>query len=691
MLHLKVLFLDDTQKTFSLEPKATGKDFFFNACEHLNLAEKEYFGLDFRNDTPINIWVELLKPITKQCKSPQEILFRFKVKFFPPDPGQLQEMTRYLFTLQLKQDLTKGQLPCNETSAALLVSHLLQAELGDYSEDIDREHLDRNQYLPNQEYLDNLIMQFHRKHMGQSPAESDIKLLDIARKLDMYGIRPHSANDGEGMKINLAVTHMGVLVLQGNTKINTFNWAKIRKLSFKRKNFLIKLHANVSAFCKDTLEFTMSNRDTCKAFWKLCVEYHAFFRLAEEPKSKNKPLLYSKGSKFRYSGRTQKQLLEHAMKKPVKHPQFERKHCKVQYDTRHCRSSPDILSEVSKQANDIRYMYSGKEGFGELHKKHSHSMPEGKRRNSAVEVVFAAELERSKPEADPASLQQQRNSSSFSYLYYTERDNKPDVLKGQRNTVCFPLSDSFVANNMSRPLGIRDDSIQYLRSRESCGIQFSSHSLEKPSPRLMYYEDRTPQLSRRTSGLVEEIIRSSSISSPVSISPSSRRLNAIRNSGIREGRAARNSCGSILHVAQEDRNNFSNNPTSTDIQKQVPKRSWSQSDMKALKFTQCGSEFKPLGPCPALTRKPTAGRYMLPQQVAAEHSTLYGSEQYASSRTEYESSYEPINHYYYPAIGRPVKPLARVRLSSGSLQLDEEEENVTDYLTDGAVSDDALW
>lgn len=38
----------------------------------------------------------------------------------------------------------------------------------------------------------------------------------------------------------------GTLPLQGNTKINTFNWAKIRKLSFKRKHFLIKLHANVS-------------------------------------------------------------------------------------------------------------------------------------------------------------------------------------------------------------------------------------------------------------------------------------------------------------------------------------------------------------------------------------------------------------------------------------------------------------
>ena len=42
--------------------------------------------------------------------------------------------------------------------------------------------------------------------------------------------------------MHLAVAHMGILVYQSCTRINTFSWAKIRKLSFKRKKFLIKLH-----------------------------------------------------------------------------------------------------------------------------------------------------------------------------------------------------------------------------------------------------------------------------------------------------------------------------------------------------------------------------------------------------------------------------------------------------------------
>lgn len=39
-------------------------------------------------------------------------------------------------------------------------------------------------------------------------------MLDIARKLEMYGIRLHQASDREGAKISLAVSHTGVLVFQ---------------------------------------------------------------------------------------------------------------------------------------------------------------------------------------------------------------------------------------------------------------------------------------------------------------------------------------------------------------------------------------------------------------------------------------------------------------------------------------------
>ncbi|KAJ7419217.1 hypothetical protein BTVI_26306 [Pitangus sulphuratus] len=231
-----------------LQQRAPGKALHDAVCNHLNLVEGDYFGLEFPDNKKMMVWLDLLKPVMKQIRRPKHVVVKFVVKFFPPDHAQLQEeLTRYLFALQVKQDLAQGRLTCNDTSTALLISHIVQSEIGDFDETIDREHLAKNKYIPHQEALEDKIMEFHRNHMGQTPAESDFQLLEIARRLEMYGIRLHPAKDREGTKINLAVANTGILVFQGHTKINAFNWAKVRKLSFKRKRFLIKLRPDVNS------------------------------------------------------------------------------------------------------------------------------------------------------------------------------------------------------------------------------------------------------------------------------------------------------------------------------------------------------------------------------------------------------------------------------------------------------------
>uniref|UniRef100_A0A8B9K9L1 FERM, ARHGEF and pleckstrin domain-containing protein 2 n=1 Tax=Astyanax mexicanus TaxID=7994 RepID=A0A8B9K9L1_ASTMX len=293
-LQIRVQGLDDAQEFFDLEVSVLDSVL-------INLIESDYFGLEFQNLQMNWVWLEPTKLIVKQVRRPVNTLFRLSVKFFPPDPGQLQEeFTRYLFSLQMKRDLMEGRLYCTENTAALLASHLVQSEIGDYDEVADREFLKLNKLLPHQEHLQDKIMELHRRHLGQTPAESDFQVLEIARKLEMYGIRFHPAADREGTKINLSVAHMGLLVFQGNTKINTFNWSKIRKLSFKRKRFLIKLHPDVHGPHRDTLEFLMASRDQCKIFWKSCVEHHSFFRLLDQPQPKSKAILFTRGSSFRY-------------------------------------------------------------------------------------------------------------------------------------------------------------------------------------------------------------------------------------------------------------------------------------------------------------------------------------------------------------------------------------------------------
>uniref|UniRef100_A0A3Q1CN62 FERM, ARHGEF and pleckstrin domain-containing protein 1 n=1 Tax=Amphiprion ocellaris TaxID=80972 RepID=A0A3Q1CN62_AMPOC len=349
---IRVRMLDDTEELFDISQKASGKMLFDLVCSHMNLIEGDYFGLEFQNHQKMMVWLDHIKPIIKQLRRPKHTTLRFTVKFFPPDHAQLlEELTRYLFALQIKQDLSCGRLTCNDSSAALMVSHIIQSEIGDFEESQCRSHLLNNNYIPDQMPLIDKIMEFHSKNIGLTPAESDYQLLEVARRLEMYGIRLHPAKDREGTRLSLAVAHTGVLVFQGHTRINAFNWSKVRKLSFKRKRFLIKLRPDLNSSYQDTLEFLMASRDCCKIFWKICVEYHAFFRLFEEPKPKPKPVLFTRGSSFRFSGRTQKQVIDYVRESEFKKIPFERRGSTRQAHPEHLNTGP-----ASQAAASIPYI-----------------------------------------------------------------------------------------------------------------------------------------------------------------------------------------------------------------------------------------------------------------------------------------------------------------------------------------------
>ena len=70
------------------------------------------------------------KPMNQQIGlNSSEPLLRFMVKFYIPDPSQLEEeYTRYLFSLQIKRDLATGHLQCNDNTAALMASYIVQGE-----------------------------------------------------------------------------------------------------------------------------------------------------------------------------------------------------------------------------------------------------------------------------------------------------------------------------------------------------------------------------------------------------------------------------------------------------------------------------------------------------------------------------------------------------------------------------------
>nr|XP_006139062.1 band 4.1-like protein 3 isoform X7 [Pelodiscus sinensis] len=306
-MQCKVTLLDGSEYGCEVEKRSRGQILFDKVCEHLNLLEKDYFGLTYRDMENQKNWLDPAKEIKKQIRS-GAWQFSFNVKFYPPDPSQLSEdITRYYLCLQLRDDIVSGRLPCSFVTLALLGSYTVQSELGDYDPDeYGGDYVSEFRFAPNHtKELEDKVIELHKSHRGMTPAEAEMHFLENAKKLSMYGVDLHHAKDSEGVEIMLGVCASGLLIYRDRLRINRFAWPKVLKISYKRNNFYIKIRPGEFEQFESTIGFKLPNHRAAKRLWKVCVEHHTFFRLLlpEAPPKKFLTL----GSKFRYSGRTQAQ------------------------------------------------------------------------------------------------------------------------------------------------------------------------------------------------------------------------------------------------------------------------------------------------------------------------------------------------------------------------------------------------
>ncbi|XP_034742974.1 band 4.1-like protein 3b isoform X20 [Etheostoma cragini] len=322
IMQCKVTLLDGSDFTLNVEKRAKGQVLFDKICDHLNLLERDYFGITCRDVENQKNWLDPSKELKKQIRTgPWN--FAFNVKFYPPDPSQLTEdITRYYLCLQLRDDVVSGRLPCSFATHTVLGSYTVQSELGDYDpEDLGSDYISELRFAPNQtKELEEKVMELHKTYKGMTPAEAEMHFLENAKKLSMYGVDLHHAKlvgslneclapaegeDSEGVEIMLGVCSSGLLIYRDRLRINRFAWPKILKISYKRNNFYIKIRPGEFEQFESTIGFKLPNHRAAKRLWKVCVEHHTFFRLVS-PDAPPKKFL-TLGSKFRYSGRTQAQ------------------------------------------------------------------------------------------------------------------------------------------------------------------------------------------------------------------------------------------------------------------------------------------------------------------------------------------------------------------------------------------------
>uniref|UniRef100_A0A8C7DPN5 FERM domain-containing protein 5 n=1 Tax=Oncorhynchus kisutch TaxID=8019 RepID=A0A8C7DPN5_ONCKI len=298
--------------SYVLQRDAKGQYLFDLICHHLNLLEKDYFGIRYVDPDKQRHWLGFTKCIAKQMKSQPPFTMCLRVKFYPPDPAALkEEITRYLVFLQIKRDLYHGRLLCKTSDAAMLAAYILQAEVGDYDPGKHPEgYSSKFQFFPkHSEKLERRISDIHKTELiGQTPEESELNFLQKAQELETYGVDPHPCKDVSGNPAFLAFTPFGFTVLQGNRRVHFLNWDEVTKLKFEAKTFHI--YANQKE--KIILTYFAPTPEACKHLWKCGVENQAFYKLdkSSQVRTVSSSNLFFKGSRFRYSGRVAKEVME---------------------------------------------------------------------------------------------------------------------------------------------------------------------------------------------------------------------------------------------------------------------------------------------------------------------------------------------------------------------------------------------
>uniref|UniRef100_A0A3Q3LX23 FERM adjacent domain-containing protein n=1 Tax=Mastacembelus armatus TaxID=205130 RepID=A0A3Q3LX23_9TELE len=475
---------------------------------------------------------------------------------------------------------------------------------------------------------------------------------------------------------------------------------------------------SIQPSCKDTLEFTMASRDVCKSFWKTCVEYHAFFRLAEEPKAIHKTLLSCKGSSFRYSGRTQKQLLECMGSGEKKPSHFERSHCHSDFDPRQCRSSPDLLTDVSKQLYE-----------------HSHVFPPS---GHALEVRSEDELDPHHRDEDDIETGEGRAKRSQSYVEVTHR-SRPLSQVTPHSSSLHQSTPKVRSASTSVMEDMRSSRIGAQRQAQRLAGVYGNRSRRRPNPQphpdagqqlvLLYpnnpaYQyhpilptfplagssplnrhpyvtdyvtvsslERFPQARRdyvTMDGLSRPSFYPLGHDSPYS-SPVRRNLRPTGSGGLGLARVYQpgSNGARFLGAGHTEAGHYSDD---SNFLPGLPRRVASQPDVKfhlsrsSNPAFNPASEFRPLGYYPHLTRpsRPT----FLPLNSSPLPERPNSLCMMGGTTGSYSDSDPEVFYPYYcppPPLGKVVRSsgLARMRFSSGSLQLDEEDEGEEEEDEDG--------
>lgn len=289
----------DAELEFAIQSSTTGKQLFDQVVKTIGLRETWYFGLQYTDTQGLTTWIKLDKKVQSQdVKKDKDsaLQFRFRAKFFPEDVSEelIQDITRHLFYLQVKDSILRDEVYCPPETSVLLTSYAVQAKYGDYNKDTQKKgFLENDRILPSRvmeqhnmtrEQWEERIVAWYDEHKGMMREEAVLEYLKIAQDLEMYGVNYFEIKNKKGSELFLGVDALGINIYDKDDKLNPkigFPWSEIRNVSFSNKKFVIK---SVDKKAPDFIFYT-THMKINKRILSLCMGNHEMYMRRRRPDS----------------------------------------------------------------------------------------------------------------------------------------------------------------------------------------------------------------------------------------------------------------------------------------------------------------------------------------------------------------------------------------------------------------------
>jgi len=287
----------DAELEFAIQSSTTGKQLFDQVTRTIGLRETWYFGLQYTDTYGLLGWLELKKKVQSQdVKKETPLKFKLKVKYYPEDAGEelIQEITRHMFYLQVRESVLTEEYYCPPETAVLLASYAVQAKFGDYKPHSHKEgFLEKERLLAprvlsqhslSKQQWEDRVVTWYSEHKGMTRDDSTLEYLKIVQDLEMYGINYFDITNKKGSPLLLGIDALGVNIYGKDDKLTPkigFPWSDIRHVSFANKKFLIK---PVDKQAPDFVFYVTKMRQN-KRILDLCMGNHELYMRRRKPDS----------------------------------------------------------------------------------------------------------------------------------------------------------------------------------------------------------------------------------------------------------------------------------------------------------------------------------------------------------------------------------------------------------------------